>query len=50
MRELMTRGLKAILLLVRERNRRLSVRKDFRDRAATIRAKARSGPLVRQNR
>ena len=41
---------KSSLLLVRERSRRLLFHQDFRDRAATIKAKARPGLLVSQDR
>ena len=43
---LVTRGWRVNLFLVWERSRRLLFYEDFRDRAATIRAKARSGLLA----
>ena len=39
----MTKGRRVSLLLVRERSRRLLVHKGFKDRAATIKAKTKSG-------
>ena len=40
------RGRRVGLLIVEERSRRILVRKDFRNRVAAIRAKARSELLV----
>ena len=45
-RVLVTKGRRASLLLVRERNIKLLVHEDFRDRVATIKAKARSQLLA----
>ena len=50
MRVLVARGRRVGLLLVRERGRRLLLRKDFRNGAKVIRAKAKIGHLVRQDR
>ena len=47
---LVERGRRIILLLVRERNRRLRYPEDLRDKATAIRAKARPGLLVSQDR
>ena len=44
------RGRKVSLPPVRGRGRRLPLRKDFRNRAEVIRAKAKMGHLVRQDR
>ena len=49
-RVLVTRGRRVSLLLVRERSRRLLFHEDFRDRDATIRAKAISGLLASYDR
>ena len=43
MRVLVARRMRTCLLFVRERSRRLLVHEDFRDGAAAIRVKARSG-------
>ena len=43
-------GRRVSLLLVRERGRRLLLHKDFRNRVEVIRAKAKIGHLVRQDR
>ena len=45
-RMLVTKGRRANLLLVRERNKKLIVHKGFRDKAMAIRAKVRSGLLA----
>ena len=50
MRVLVTRGRRVGLLPVRERGRRLLLRKDFRNRAEVIKAKAKIGHLVRQDK
>ena len=50
MRVLMARGIRVNLLLAQERSRGLLFHEDFKDRAATIRAKARSGCLARLGR
>ena len=50
MRVLMARGRRVSLLPVWERGRRLLLRKDFRNRAEVIKAKAKIGHLVRQDR
>ena len=50
MRVPVTRGRRVSLLPVRKRGRRVLVRKDFRNRAEVIRAKAKMGHLVRQDR
>ena len=50
MRVLVVRGRSVSLLLVQERDRRLLIRKDFRNRAEVIRAKAKIGHLVRRDR
>ena len=50
MRVLVARGRRVSLLLVRERSKRLLLRKDFRNRAEVIKAKAKIGHLVRQDR
>ena len=44
-----TRGMRASLLLVRERNRRLLVHEGFRDKVTATRAKARLKLLVSQD-
>ena len=49
-RALVAEGMRVNLLLVKEKSRRLMFHKDFKDRAATIRAKAELGLLVRQGR
>ena len=43
---LVTRGRRVSLLLVREISRRLILHEDLRDKAAAIKAKAKSGLLV----
>ena len=43
---LVTKGMRVSLLLVRERSRRLLVQEGFKDRAATIRVKAKLGLLA----
>ena len=43
-------GRRASLLLVRERGRRVLLRRDFWNRPEVIRAKAKIGYLVRQDR
>ena len=50
MRVLVARGRRVILLLVWERGKRLLLRKDFRNRAEVIKAKAKIGHLVKQDR
>ena len=50
MRVLVARGRRARLLPVRERSRRLPIHEGFRDRAATIKAKARPGLLASLSR
>ena len=50
MQVLVARGSRVSLLLVQERGKRLLLRKDFKNRAEIIRAKAKIGHLVRQNR
>ena len=50
MRVLVARGRRVSLLPIRERGRRLLLRKDFRNRAEVIRAKAKIGHLVWQDR
>ena len=50
MRVPVARGRRVGLLPVRERGRRLLLRKDFRNRAEVIRAKAKMRYLVRQGR
>ena len=47
---LMARGRRVNLLPVGERGRRLLLRKDFRNRVEVIRAKAKIGHLVRQEK
>ena len=49
MRVLVARGKRVSLLLVRERSQRLLVPKGFRDKAATIMAKARSRLSITQD-
>ena len=49
-RVIVARGKRVSLLLVRERGTRLLLRKDFRNRAELIRAKAKIGHLVRQGK
>ena len=50
MQVLVVRGGRVSLLPVRERGRRLLLRKDFRNKAEVIRAKAKIGHLVRLDR
>ena len=50
MRVLVARGRKVSLPPIRERGRRLMLCKDFRNRDEVIRAKAKIGHLVRQDR
>ena len=47
---LVARGRRIILILVRERSKRLLFHEDFRDGVATIRAKAKSGLLASYDR
>ena len=47
---LVLKGRRINLLLVRERSRRLLSHEDFRDGAATIKAKVRLGLLTSQNK
>ena len=49
MRVLVARGRRVSLLLVRERGSRILLRKDFRNRAEVIKAKAKIGNLVKQD-
>ena len=50
MQVLVARGRRVILLPIQERGRRLLLFKDFRNRAKVIRAKAKIGHLVKQDR
>ena len=50
MRVLVARGWRTSLLLVRERSRRILIHEDFKDGAVAIRAKARSGLRINQDR